>query len=59
MAMPRAVGADRRGVRIGQCDAVFTLSAVVTREGRVENLELHSPMRTQPRPGSREAEARG
>lgn len=38
-------------------EAVFTLSAVVTREGRIVNLEWHSTSGVAPKAGSREAEA--
>lgn len=56
MAMPRAVDQIFVSSTSGSADMVYTLSAVVTREGRVKNLELHSPMRT-PKAGSQEAEA--
>lgn len=55
MAMPRAVDQIFVSSTSGSADMVYTLSAVVTREGRVKNLELHSPMRT-PKAGSQEAE---
>jgi hypothetical protein len=36
---------------------VFTLSAVVTREGRIMDLQWHSPSGNAPKSGTREAEA--
>jgi hypothetical protein len=57
MLMPRAVDQMILAPASGGDDAVFTLSAVVTREGRVSNVEWHSPSGRSPASGSREAEA--
>lgn len=57
MLMPRALDSNLlsiAGTR-GEDEAVFTLSAVVTREGRVVNLELHAPNDDVVKAGSSEA----
>lgn len=63
MLFPRALDKNFLALTEGgrthsEDDAVYTLSAVVTREGRVVNLELH-PVddKTQPKAGSYEAQA--
>ena len=57
MLMPKALDSNLlsiAGTR-GEDEAVFTLSAVVTREGRVVNLELHAPNDDVVKAGSSEA----
>jgi hypothetical protein len=58
MLMPRVL--DQQGgfdAATGADDAAFTLSAVVTREGRLVNLELHDEGGQTPAAGSSEARA--
>lgn len=51
VVMPRALDDSFSGVGNGdEEDAVFTLAAVVTREGRIENLELLHANRLRPGP---------
>lgn len=57
MHMPRALDQIFVSPEPASGEAVFTLSAVVTREGRVKNLEWHSASGRTPKAGSREAEA--
>ncbi|MFN7984057.1 MAG: zf-HC2 domain-containing protein [Vicinamibacterales bacterium] len=57
MHMPRALDQIFVSPEPTSGEAVFTLSAVVTREGRLKNLEWHSPSGRTPKAGSREAEA--
>jgi hypothetical protein len=57
MLMPRALDQLFLSAASASDDSVFTLSAVVTREGRLVNLEWHSPSGRTPKRGSREAEA--
>ena len=59
MMMPRALDSNLLNVAgdAGEDEGVFTLSAVVTREGRVVNLELHSPNDDVVKAGSSEAQA--
>ena len=56
MLMPRAVDQLFLSTAPG-ADEVFTLSAVVTREGRIIDLQWHSPSGSTPKAGTREAEA--
>jgi hypothetical protein len=56
MLMPRAVDQLFLSTSPG-IDEVFTLSAVVTREGRLMDLQWHSPSGHVPKSGTREAEA--
>ena len=56
MLMPRAVDQLFLSTSPG-VDQVFTLSAVVTREGRIMDLQWHSPSGNAPKAGTREAEA--
>lgn len=57
MLMPRALDQLFLSAASAADESVFTLSAVVTREGRIVNLEWHSPSGRTPKAGSREAEA--
>jgi hypothetical protein len=57
MLMPRALDQLFLTAASATDESVFTLSAVVTREGRIVNLEWHSPSGRTPKAGSREAEA--
>ncbi len=59
MLMPRVLDQafDDRRRRRASDDAAFTLSAVVTREGRLVNLELHPEDGQTPAAGSSEARA--
>ncbi|MEQ1910694.1 MAG: zf-HC2 domain-containing protein [Vicinamibacterales bacterium] len=57
MLMPRALDQIFVSPEPASGESVFTLSAVVTREGRLKNLEWHSPSGRTPKAGSREAEA--
>jgi hypothetical protein len=56
MLMPRAVDQMFLTTSPG-VDEVFTLSAVITREGRIMDLQWHSPSGRAPKSGTREAEA--
>jgi hypothetical protein len=56
MLMPRAVDQLFLSTAPG-IDEVFTLSAVVTREGRLMDLQWHSASGNTPKAGTREAEA--
>jgi hypothetical protein len=56
MLMPRAVDQLFLSTSPG-VDQVFTLSAVVTREGRIMDLQWYSPSGNAPKAGTREAEA--
>jgi hypothetical protein len=56
MLMPRALDQLFLAAASANDESVFTLSAVVTREGRLVNLEWHSPSGRTPKRGSREAE---
>jgi len=56
MLMPRALDQLFLAAASATDESVFTLSAVVTREGRIANLEWHSPSGRTPKAGSREAE---
>ena len=56
MLMPRALDQLFLAAASTSDESVFTLSAVVTREGRIANLEWHSPSGRTPKAGSREAE---
>lgn len=56
MLMPRALDQIFLAAASASDESVFTLSAVVTREGRIANLEWHSPSGRTPKAGSREAE---
>ena len=57
MLMPRALDQIFVSPEPASGEVVFTLSAVVTREGRLKNLEWHSASGRTPKAGSREAEA--
>jgi hypothetical protein len=57
MLMPRALDQLFLTAASATDESVFTLSAVVTREGRIVNLEWHSASGRTPKAGSREAEA--
>lgn len=59
MLIPKALDSNLLTVArtSGEDEAVYTLSAVVTREGRVVNLELHSPNDELVKAGSSEAQA--
>ena len=57
MLMPRALDQLFLAAAAATDDSAFTLSAVVTREGRVVNVEWHSPSGRTPKSGSREREA--
>jgi len=57
MLMPRALDQLFLSAASATDESTFTLSAVVTREGRLVNLEWHSPSGRAPKRGSREAEA--
>ena len=57
MLMPRALDQIFVSPEPASGESVFTLSAVVTREGRLKNLEWHSPSGRTPKAGSREAAA--
>jgi hypothetical protein len=58
---PRALDSNFMALTDGRAhnedEAVYTLSAVVTREGRVVNLELHPVDKDAPKAGSSEAQA--
>ncbi len=56
MLMPRALDQLFLSAASASDETAFTLSAVVTREGRLVNLEWHSPSGRTPKAGSREAE---
>lgn len=56
MLMPRALDQLFLAAASATDESVFTLSAVVTREGRIASLEWHSPSGRTPKAGSREAE---
>ncbi len=56
MLMPRALDQLFLSAASASDESVFTLSAVLTREGRLMNLEWHPPSGTAPKAGSREAE---
>jgi anti-sigma factor RsiW len=56
MLMPRALDQLFLSAASASDESVFTLSAVLTREGRLLNLEWHSPSGQEPKAGSREAE---
>lgn len=56
MLMPRALDQLFLAAASASDETAFTLSAVVTREGRLVNLEWHSPSGRTPKAGSREAE---
>ena len=56
MLMPRALDQLFLAAASASDETAFTLSAVVTREGRLVNLEWHSPSGRMPKAGSREAE---
>lgn len=57
MLMPRALDQLFLSAARATDESAFTLSAVVTREGRLVNVEWHSQNGRAPRRGSREAEA--
>ncbi|MGE0450155.1 MAG: zf-HC2 domain-containing protein [Vicinamibacterales bacterium] len=57
MLMPRTIYQLFLSTASASDEAVFTLSAVITREGRIVNLEWHSANGLEPKAGSREAEA--
>jgi hypothetical protein len=57
MLMPRPLDQIFISSASATDESLLTLSAVVTREGRVKNLEWHSPSGHKPKAGSREAEA--
>lgn len=57
MLMPRTLDQLFLSTASASDDSVFTLSAVVTREGRLVNLEWHPATGRAPKAGSREAEA--
>ena len=57
MLMPRALDQLFLAAASATDESAFTLSAVVTREGRLLNLEWHSPSGRTPKAGSREREA--
>lgn len=57
MLMPRALDQLFLSAASGSDDSSYTLSAVLTREGRIASLEWHSPSGRTPKAGSREAEA--
>jgi hypothetical protein len=57
MLMPRTLDQLFLSTASASVDSVFTLSAVVTREGRLVNLEWHPATGRTPEAGSREAEA--
>ena len=57
MLMPRVLDQLFLSAASATDESAFTLSAVVTREGRLVNVEWHSPSGRQPKRGSREAEA--
>ncbi len=57
MLMPRTLNQLFMSTASASDEAVFTLSAVVTREGRIANVEWHSASGRTPKAGSREAEA--
>lgn len=56
MLMPRALDQLFLAAASASDETAFTLSAVVTREGRLVNLEWHSPSGRTPKAGSQEAE---
>lgn len=56
MLMPRALDQLFLSAASASDESVFTLSAVLTREGRLLNLEWHPSSGRQPKAGSREAE---
>ncbi len=56
MLMPRALDQLFLAAASASDETAFTLSAIVTREGRLVNLEWHSPSGRAPKAGSREAE---
>ena len=56
MLMPRALDQLFLSAASASDESVFTLSAVLTREGRLMNLEWHPSSGRQPKAGSREAE---
>ncbi|HUR35165.1 MAG TPA: anti-sigma factor [Vicinamibacterales bacterium] len=56
MLMPRALDQLFLAAASATDESAFTLSAVVTREGRLVNLEWHSPSGRPPKAGSRERE---
>ena len=56
MLMPRALDQLFLSAASASDESVFTLSAVLTREGRLLNLEWHPPSGRAPKAGSREAE---
>lgn len=57
MLMPRTLNQLFMSTASASDEAVFTLSAVVTREGRIANVEWHPASGRTPKAGSREAEA--
>jgi hypothetical protein len=57
MLMPRVLDQGGFDAATGADDAAFTLSAVVTREGRLVNLELHDEGGPTPKAGSIEERA--
>jgi anti-sigma factor RsiW len=57
MLMPRTLDQLFLSTASASDEAVYTLSAIVTREGRLVNLEWHSASGRTPKAGSREAEA--
>jgi len=57
MLLPRALDQLFLAAASATDESAFTLSAVVTREGRLVNLEWHSPSGRTPKAGSREREA--
>jgi hypothetical protein len=57
MLMPRALDQLFLSAASASDESVFTLSAVVTREGRLVNVEWHPTSGRTPKRGSREAEA--
>ena len=56
MLMPRALDQLFLAAASASDETAFTLTAVVTREGRLVNLEWHSPSGRAPKAGSLEAE---
>jgi hypothetical protein len=56
MLMPTALDRLFLSAASASDESVFTLSAVLTREGRLKNLEWHPSSGTPPKAGSREAE---
>lgn len=57
MLMPRVLDQLFLSAASATDESEFTLSAVLTREGRLVNVEWHSPSGRQPKRGSSEAEA--